>query len=141
MKTIWTIDHIGMLATALWRILCEELATPVRIETCVATVAKGLDLHPEPVDVPGLKPRRMGRAWSSEAAFHQLAGLGYVFDARTAMEAIARLEARHVLWKRESGTPARLMRHAERPGSRRPGGSNALPVARSRNDGRRAAGG
>lgn len=115
--TLWEVRYIGVLATALWRILGDELGTPVRIETCVATVAKGLSLRRDVGDaLPGY---RVGRAWYNESAFHQLCVLGYLSDARIGMEAITRLEARYVLRSRGAGAAVRRSdgKNGVRPGS------------------------
>jgi hypothetical protein len=90
--------HIERLARSLHSILKDELGASVPLKVCCGTVVQGLALTRS--CGRATKPFEFGRPWSTTAALGFLAGRGFVFDPRLALEALSRVERRHVVDRR-----------------------------------------
>lgn len=126
-STLYSVTHIERLTKSLHHIMEVELKRPLPFEVCLRVVCAGISLGRKSESIPATY---IGRPWSTTGALYCLAGEGYLFDPRLALEAIQILEARHIVDRRrvddgdERGTvsvfPARQMRHSDRAvGSRR----------------------
>ncbi|MBX3595065.1 hypothetical protein [Sphingomonas sp.] len=97
-KTLHELRHIERLSRSLYSILGDELGAPVPLKVCCATVAAGLALQQDRRILP--KGYWFGLPWNTNAALYFLAGRGFVFDPPLALEALERLEERHIIDRR-----------------------------------------
>lgn len=96
-KTLHEIRHIERLTRSLHSLLV-DLGAPVSLKVCCGTVAAGLALLSDTSILP--PGYRFGRPWCTSAAIYFLAGRGFIFDPSLALEALWRLEERHIIDRR-----------------------------------------
>lgn len=107
-RTIIEVRHVERLTHSLHRILETELGVRMPLRVCLGTVAAG---HAIRHDLNADRGHFLvGRPWCPTAALNFLAGRGFIFDPRTASEALNRLERRHIVDRRRLER-----RHAPRP--------------------------
>lgn len=97
-KTLHELRHIERLTHSLHHILNEELDVAISLDVCCRTVAAGLSLQRDRRILP--PGYRLGLPWSTAAALQFLAGRGFFFNPRMALEALTRLEDRHIVDRR-----------------------------------------
>lgn len=95
--TIYQIAHIQRLAQGLQQILEIDFRRPLPLRICCAAVIAGSAISQHRTSA-GLV--YMGRPWSTAGALKHLAGCGYVFDPREALQALNRLVDRHIIDRR-----------------------------------------
>jgi hypothetical protein len=96
-STLYSVGHIERLSTSLHQIMDFELKRPLPVEICLRVVCAGISLFRKSDLIPDTY---CGRPWSTTSALYRLAGEGYLFDPRSALEAIEMLEARHIVDRR-----------------------------------------
>ena len=92
--TYHSIHHIERLTRSLHDIFTTEMGRPVSLETCCAAVSRGLTLSGEASHAP---MTYIGLPWCTTPALLYLAGLGHVFEPRLVLQALQRLERRHII--------------------------------------------
>jgi hypothetical protein len=97
MSTHFTRAYVARLTRSLSQIVEEHCGRPLRMDASLRTVCAGLTLYGK---ASYRADTYMGYPWSTSAALHVLAGLGYIFEPRMALAVIQRLEARHIVDRR-----------------------------------------
>lgn len=96
-STLYTAAHIERLTRSLHQIMQVELQHPLPLRICLRVFCAGIGLFRKSDAIPDTY---CGHPWSTTCALYRLAGEGYLFDPRSALEAIRMLEARHIVDRR-----------------------------------------